>query len=130
MKGLTPHEHIPRHGERDDMCCGAPREVIERRQDKDIQPGVARIIARTYEVLLLTSQMETSDVEALTAAECGAALVQVVSEARRLGAYSVRGNHDDSALAAYRALQQDKHAEIDVCPSPRKHPHPLQCLHH
>ena len=57
-------------------------------------------------------------------------MVQVVAEARRLGAYSVRGNHDDSALAAYRALQQNKHAEIDVCsrPRPRLLPMPVLAL--
>ena len=60
--------------------------------------------------------------------ECWAAVVQVVAEARRLGAYSVRGNHDDSALAAYRALQQDKHAEIDVRSQPRPHLLPMAVL--
>lgn len=39
---------------------------------------------------------------------------EVVAEARRLGAYAVRGNHDDSALAAYRALQRGEAAEIDA----------------
>ena len=30
----------------------------------------------------------------------------MIAEARRLGALSVRGNHDDSGLAAYEALQR------------------------
>jgi hypothetical protein len=38
--------------------------------------------------------------------------VQVVKEARRLGAFCVRGNHDDSALAAYYASQRGE--DIDV----------------
>ena len=45
-----------------------------------------------------------------------AAVAQVVAEARRLGAHCVRGNHDDSALAAYRALQRGEGAQIDVRP--------------
>lgn len=34
--------------------------------------------------------------------------MQVIAEARRLGFYSVRGNHDDKALAAYEAFLADK----------------------
>ena len=35
-------------------------------------------------------------------------LLQVIAEARRLGFYSVRGNHDDKALAAYEAFKANK----------------------
>ena len=35
-------------------------------------------------------------------------LLQVIAEARRLGFYSVRGNHDDEALAAYEAFTASK----------------------
>ena len=35
-------------------------------------------------------------------------LLQVIAEARRLGFYSVRGNHDDNALAAYEAFTTSK----------------------
>lgn len=33
-------------------------------------------------------------------------LLQVIAETRRLGAMSVRGNHDDSALAAFESLRR------------------------
>ena len=35
-------------------------------------------------------------------------LLQVIAEARRLGFYSVRGNHDDKALASYEAFIASK----------------------
>jgi hypothetical protein len=35
-------------------------------------------------------------------------LLQVIAEARRLGFYSVRGNHDDLALAAYENFMASK----------------------
>ena len=38
----------------------------------------------------------------------GSWLLQVIAEARRLGFYSVRGNHDDKALAAYEAFKANK----------------------
>ena len=38
----------------------------------------------------------------------GSGLLQVIAEARRLGFYSVRGNHDDKALAAYEAFKANK----------------------
>ena len=38
--------------------------------------------------------------------------LQVVKEARRLGAFCVRGNHDDSALAAYHAAQRSEHIDV------------------
>ena len=40
------------------------------------------------------------------------AFQQVVKEARRLNAFCVRGNHDDSALAAYHAKQRGE--DVDV----------------
>ena len=43
-----------------------------------------------------------------------------------MGAYSVRGNHDYSALAAYRALQENPGADIDV--SPNTHHSPVAML--
>ncbi len=42
-------------------------------------------------------------------------LRQVVKEARQLNAFCVRGNHDDSALAAYHATQRG--VDVDVRPS-------------
>lgn len=38
--------------------------------------------------------------------------VQVVRYARHMGMRSVRGNHDEAALAAYRAWQQGSPAEV------------------
>ena len=35
-----------------------------------------------------------------------------MKEARRLNAFCVRGNHDDSALAAYHAKQRGEHVDV------------------
>ncbi len=42
-------------------------------------------------------------------------LLQVVKEARRLNAFCVRGNHDDSALAAYHAKQRGEDVDVRFC---------------
>ena len=41
--------------------------------------------------------------------------MQVVKEARQLGAFCVRGNHDDSALAAYYAVQRGDNVDVRLC---------------
>ena len=51
--------------------------------------------------------------------------MQVVKEARRLGAFCVRGNHDDSALAAYYAEQRGENIDVRIFNSSpvQLHPH-------
>jgi hypothetical protein len=47
---------------------------------------------------------------------CACARGQVVRDARRLGMKSVRGNHDEAAVAAYRAWQQSGQAPARALP--------------
>ena len=47
---------------------------------------------------------------------CACGHGQVVRDARRLGMKSVRGNHDEAAVAAYRAWQQGGQAPARALP--------------